>query len=241
MLKDEYLNRLIDAAHIEIYLSANDGGRIYWPWRMHPPKEATESYRRSCDKYIIDSDPLDDSVTTKDCFDAGIKYQADIVSLADVYLDKDATVDSILEGLEDYDDHAFGGQLLLPLQAPFVECWQELGEPTNHLIGIGGLKDAHVSERITAAQELREAVGPNVWLHGFGWGVSGRLSNEIRNNPDLLDSTDYSTPMQSVDYTYENGGESMSVAAMQAATQLITDLRSVTPFITEDTNQQTLF
>ena len=228
MLRDEYLRRLIDHANVQLYLSANDGARIYWPWRMQPPKNACRSYRNACERYIIDSDPLDDSVTTTDVLDSAHKLNAEVGSLQDVYHDKNATVDSLLRGLEIADDHAFDGDLLLPLQQPYVDCYEELGRPSNHLIGLGGLKDAPNRERIKAARQLRNHVGPDVWLHGFGWGPTGELARAIRNDADLLDSLDYSTPVQSVDYSLSTSGdERMSVTAAYAGARLVRDLREV--------------
>lgn len=234
MLRDEYLHRLVDASHIELYLSSNDGARIFWPWRMQPPKEATRRYRDACKRYIVDSDPLDDSVTATDVLDCAHKLDAEVASLQDVYQNKDATVDSLLKGLEIADDHAFSGDLLLPLQQPYVDCYAELGEPSNHLIGLGGLKRGTPYNRIEATREFRAEYGPDPWLHGFGWGVSGELSKTIRANPDFLDSVDYSTPIQrAINKVQLPGDERMSVQAMHAATRLVSDLRSVTPFTTE--------
>lgn len=237
MLRDEYLRRLIDGAFVDLYLSANDGARIYWPWRMQPPKEATQNYRNACEQYVIDSDPLDDSVTTVDVLDTAVRTDAEVASLQDVYQDKDATVDSLLSGLEIADSHDFDGALLLPLQEPFVECWQELGEPTDHWLGIGGLKDATPRRRLTATHRLRDAVGSDPHIHGFGWGVDG-IANEIRQTPDLLDSLDYSTPMQGASMSGSKGKERMTIAAMEAATKLIHDLREVSKHPTEQTHQQ---
>lgn len=230
MIRDEYLRRLIDGAHVRLYLSANDGARLYWPWRMQPPKEATKSYRDACEHYIIDSDPQDENVTTQDVLDTAHRLDAEVASLADVYLDKDATVDNLLKGLEIADDHAFDGRLLLPLQDPYVECWKEIGEPTNHWLGIGGLKDGRPRERLAAASSLRDVVGGDVWIHGFGWGVDG-IAPEIRRSPGLLDSLDYSSPMQdAATDACSPGDERMSVAAMGAGRRLVRDLREVSVF-----------
>jgi len=231
MLRDEYLRRLVDESHIELYLSANDGKRIYWPWRMQPPKEATQGYRNACEKYIIDSDPLDDTVTATDVLDTAHKLNAEVASLQDVYQDKDATVDSLLKGLEIADSHAFDGELLLPLQDPYVECYKELGEPRDGLIGIGGLKDGTTHERLAAVEELRSYVGNDVWIHGFGWGPTDHLSREIRRKPNLLDSVDYSSPMQNLSTDTLPGEERMSIAAMRAGLQLVKDLRKCSPYI----------
>jgi hypothetical protein len=231
MLRDEYFRRLVDEAHIELYLSSNDGARVFWPWRMQPPKEARMSYRNACERYIIDSDPLDDNVTTEDVLDCAHKLDAEVASLQDVYQDKEATVDSLLKGLEIADDHAYDGQLLLPLQDPFVECYKELGEPSEHMIGIGGLKKAAPHRRIKTVKTFREEVGYDPWLHGFGWGLSGGLDSTIRQNPELLDSVDYSTPIQTAVNKVDLAGEErMSVQAMHAATRLVQDLRKVTPY-----------
>lgn len=231
MLRDEYLRRLIDEAHIQLYFSSVDGARIYWPYRMMPPKEARSKYRNACEKFIIDSDPLDDNVTTEDVLDCAHRLDAEVASLQDVYQDKEATVDSLLKGLEVADDHPFDGQLLLPLQEPFVECYREIGEPEDHLIGIGGLKKASPEKRIKEAKKFRAGVGYDPWLHGFGWGLSGGIDSTIRQNPDLLDSTDYTTPIQQGINSVELAGkERMSVQAMYASARLVQDLRRVTPY-----------
>lgn len=230
MLRQEYLRRLVDGAHVQLHLSANDGARLYWPWRMQPPKEATGSYRDACEQYVIDSDPLDDDVTAEDVLDTAHRLDAEVASLQDVYQDKDATVDSLLRGLEVADDHAFDGTLLLPLQAPYVECWRELGEPIDAWLGIGGLKDARPKARLTAATDLRDAVGTDAWIHGFGWGVDG-ISPTVRQRPGLLDSLDYSSPIQNAATDdCSSGKERMSVAAMGAAKRLIHDLREVSEY-----------
>lgn len=230
MLRDEYLRRLVDGAHVEIYLSGMDGARIYWPWRMLPPKSATKSYRNACERFVVDSDPLDDGVTTEDVLDTAHRLNAEVASLQDVYQDKDATVDSLLHGIEVADSHDFDGELLLPLQKPYGECWRELGEPTEHLLGIGGLKDARDAERLKAARELRTAVGSGAWLHGFGWGVQG-LSDAIRDSPGLLDSVDNSTPVQNnVANDATPGDEVKSVNAARAGAKLVEDLREVSEY-----------
>jgi len=234
MIRDEYLRRLVDAAHIELYLSANDGARVYWPWRMQPPSEASLSYRDACERYIIDSDPLDDSVTTVDVLDTAARLDAEVASLQDVYQDCEATIDSLLDGLAVADDHPFDGDLLLPLQEPFDDCWRELGEPTGHLLGIGGLKDADDRERINAALQLRAAAGDDVWIHGFGWGPRGRLADMIVDDPGLIDSVDYSTPVQNAtSVSVKPGTERMSVVAANAAATLVQDLRRVSPYVAE--------
>lgn len=230
MLRQEYLRRIVDGAYVDLYLSSNDGARIYWPWRMQPPKEASRAYRDACEQYIIDSDPLDDDVGTPEVLDTAFRLEAEVASLADVYQEYDATVESLLSGLEVYDDHSFGGDLLIPLQSPVAEMYEEIGEPEGHMIGIGGLKKASNAERLRELRSLRDVTGPDVHIHGFGWGIQG-LKREINENPDLLDSVDYSTPIQTAITGVTPGKERMSVQAMKAATQLVSDLRDVSEYV----------
>lgn len=259
MLRDEYLRRLVNGAHVELYLSANDGARIFWPWRMQPPKEASRNYRDACEKYIIDSDIGDPSVTLDECLDTAFRLDAEMVALVDYmpfeYYEREldpekdqeaweafqslrdeyssayaATLDSLTSGLEAVKEHPFEGEVLIPLQEPWVECWHELGQPRNHILGIGGLKEGKPRERIEAARKLRSAVGDEMWIHGFGWGVEG-IADEIRSDPTLIDSIDYSTPMQdSATDRCTPGKERMSVAAMGSARRLIRDLREVSEY-----------
>jgi len=228
MIREEYLRRLIDATHVDLYLSGSDGARIYWPWRMEPPKEASQSYRDACERYVIDSDPMDDGVTTRDVLDTAHRLDAEVASLADVYQDKDATVDSLLRGLEVADDHAFDGTLLLPLQQPYAECWAELGEPAGDVwVGLGGLKDAGDAARVQGARSFRDAFGDAAHVHGFGWGPTPDLAAAIRDDPALLDSLDYSTPVRTPPIEVTPGKERASVRAAYAGSRLVRDLREV--------------
>lgn len=228
MIREEYFRRLVDSAHVELYLSGADGARIYWPWRMEPPKEASQSYRDACEVYVIDSDPQDDDVTTTDVLDTAADLNAEVASLADVYQDKKATVDSLLHGLEAADDHRFDGTLLLPLQRPFAECYREIGEPSGDVwVGLGGLKDASDAARVEGAKLFRDAFGTDAHLHGFGWGPTPELAAAIRSEPTLLDSLDYSTPVRNPPSKVTPGDERMSVLAAYAGARLVRDLREV--------------
>lgn len=240
MIRPEYLRRLVDAAHVDLYLSGSDGARIYWPWRMEPPHEATKTYRDACENYVIDSAPQRDDITNADALDTGHALDAEVVSLADVYQDMRGTVASLLDGLSVADGHPFDGTLLLPLQSPYVECWKELGEPTDCWLGIGGLKGESDATRVRAARHLRDAVGDEAHIHGFGWGPSDHLGAVIREQPELLDSLDYSTPVRHTSMPMDPmlGKEHKSVLAAFAGARLVRDLRRVTPFVEEPADNQ---
>jgi len=257
MLRDEYLRRLIDETYVDLYLSGNEGCRIYWPWRMQPPWEATHSYRNACEKYIVDSGPQRPSVGNEDVLDKAFKTNADMALLVDYFpFDKyaetlnpednpdeweayqdlrreygdafTATVDSIERGIELYLSHPFDGEIIIPLQAPYDECYQHF--PGFDRYSIGGLNRGTERERIGAAVTVRE-LAPDVWLHGLGWGARDKLVASVHENPNLIDSVDYSTPMQTAIDSVTAGKERMSVQAARAGARLIEDLRKFTPYI----------
>jgi len=233
MIREEYPRRLVDQAYVDLYLSATDGARIYWPWRMQPVHEANRRFRDSCESYIIDSSFKDESITNADVLDCAHALEAEMAVLADVIHDKEATVDAVLEGLELYDDHAYDGDIMVPLQAPHDECYRDLAGQAD-AYAIGGVKDASDGEKVAAARSVRDLAGPEVQLHGLGFGVTDTLIEAVRERPGLLDSLDYSTPVQrAMNEPMLAGEERMSVVAAQAAATLVEDLRAVSPYPSE--------
>lgn len=228
MIREEYLRRLVDSAYVDLYLAGNDGARIYWPWRMARENGSLGSrHRNACENYWVDSSIGNEDYGNQEVLDDAHKYDAEGVLLADTEGNFEQTVDAILEGLELADDHAFDGDIIIPLQAPFDECYAEFAGQSDHY-AIGGLRKASDRERIEAAQTVRELAGYDIHLHGLGWGPRDTLAKAIHDNPDLLDSMDYSTPVQSNTGAMP-GDERMSVTAANAAARLVRDLRRVSP------------
>lgn len=261
MIRTEYLQRLVDEAYVDLYLSSNDGHRIYWPWRMQSPAEASQSYRNVCEHYIIDSEPQSPHVGNRAVLDEAVRVDADMVLLADYFpfdhypeiLDPEddpaawaayeraqrefgdaysASLHSVREGLALAEDHPFDGDVILPLQAPHADAVGEL--PAHDRYAIGGLKGASSSDyrRVDAARAVRE-VAPNAWIHGLGWGATEGVVAALHDDPDLLDSLDYSTPMQTAIENIDAGDERMSVQAARAGAKLVEDLRRFSPHLTD--------
>ena len=228
MLREEYLRRLVDDAHIDLYLAGNDGARIYWPWRMARENGSLGNrHRNACENYWVDSSIFNDDYQNQHVLDDAHKYNAEGALLEDTMGDYSETVKNVHEGLALADDHAFDGDIIIPLQEPYTDCYLEFeGESTHY--AIGGLNKGTDSQRIKAAKEVREIAGNDIHLHGLGWGVTDGLASELHQNPTLLDSIDYSTPIQS-NTDAKAGDERMSVVAMKAGTRLVEDLRKVTP------------
>ena len=228
MLRDEYLRRLIDEAYVDLYLAGNDGARIYWPWRMARENGSLgDRHRNACENYWVDSSIFNSDYQNKEALDDGHKYDAEAVLLADTMGDYEQTVESIHRGLEIAETHPFDGTVIIPLQKPYDACYQEFAGESTHY-AIGGLNRGGDRQRIEAARTVRDVAGDDIHLHGLGWGIGDQLAGAIHDNPDLLDSVDYSTPIQS-NTDAEPGAERASVTAMGAGMRLVRDLRRVTP------------
>lgn len=231
MIREEYLRRLVDACHVDLYLSATDGARTYWPWRMMPVHEADKRHRNACEHFVLDSSFQHEYITNEDVLDKAAALDVEMTVLADVWHDKDATVDAILDGLELYDDHEFDGDILVPLQPPHDECYADLAGQAD-AYAIGGVKDASDATKIDATRAVREVAGDDAHLHGLGFGVTDTLVEAVQDDPALLDSVDYSTPIQNaMNDPALPGKERMSVVASRAATQLVEDARKLSPFV----------
>lgn len=179
---------ILDACPVEYYLSANDNVVSRWPWRMQPPHEACERYRDASDRYIVDSAPLRDNIGNREVIEAGIEMDATAIILEDIYLDCEATIDSVRAGLDLVDDLGYRGEVIVPLQRPYGECYDAL-EGASDWYALGGLKDSSGHERVRELRAFHE-LAPDVRVHGLGWGVDSPLAAAVRETPDLLHSAD---------------------------------------------------
>lgn len=247
MLRDEYLRRLVDESYIDIYLSGNEGARIYWPWRMQPVHEATQSYRNACEKFIIDSSFNREEITNQDVLDKALALDAEYAVLADVYQDKDGTVEAILDGLSLYDDHAFDGDVIVPLQAPHDQCYRDLEGQGIDYVAVGGLKDAGTRKQISATRSVRDTVGVGTHIHGLGFTLASKDGtptgwvSAIHDNPDLIDSIDNSKYIQQIitqERDIDKGEERRSVDCMEISQLLVRDLRRVSSYTGVESGRQ---
>lgn len=231
MIRDEFLRRITDAAYADLYLSATDGARGYWPYRMQPVHEADKRHRNACEHYIVDSSFSDETITNEDVLDCAASLDAEIAVLADVWHDVDATVEAVLDGLELVDDHCYEGGIMVPLQPPHDECYRRLEGQGIDVWAIGGVKDADGDVKIESSRAVRREAGEDTHIHGLGFGVTDQLATAVRDDPALLDSLDYSTPVQdAINVPTAPGKERMSVVAARAMAELVADARRLSPF-----------
>ncbi len=234
MLRDEHLRRLMDDAYVDLFLAGVDGARIYWPWRMARENGSLyDRYRNACEVFWVDSSIFNDEYGNWDVLSDAVDMNAEGVLLADTMGDFDETIKSVTEGLDIADDHAFAGDIIVPLQYPFDECYAQFAGESDYY-AIGGLnKTSTDGPRIKAAKTVRELAGDSIHLHGLGWGPREELVREIHENPALLDSIDYSTPIQSSTEAMA-GDERLSVTAAESGARLVRDLRLLTPNVDFD-------
>lgn len=238
-----YLSKLISAANADPYISINVGSatakhgtRSYYPFRLEPvheiPKSATD--HPHCFKYIVDSSIKNKEYDNTDVLDTALRVNSDAVILADVWHDVDATVDAIVDGLTLYHTHDYEGDVIIPLQPPHDECFKKLmdrGVSKTHTFALGGLKDTNSdAKKINAARSVRN-IAPDIELHGLGFGITDKLASEIRDNPSLLDSIDYSTPAQNAIPNTTRGEERLSSVAAQAGAELIEHTRKISKLV----------
>ena len=234
MISQDYVDRILDACPIEVYLSANDGAQTSWPFRMQPTHEANYRYADIAETFVVDSAWQKPELGNRDALDKGAELGADVVVLADVFGDCDATVDALLEGLEVADDHEFGGKLMLPLQPPHDKCYLEIGDHDDVWWAIGGVKDWHATEKVQAAETLRGVAG-DVRLHGLGWGATDEVVRAVRENPSLVDSIDSrSSHADAMEHPVWPGSERSTVTAVHCVAHLLEACRRMSPELSED-------
>jgi len=101
------------------------------------------------------------------------------------------------------------------------------------------VKDAPPQEKIDAARTVRSVLGSEAHVHGLGYGVTDKFAAAVQDDPALLDSIDYSTPISnSCTSDTDNGDERLSVVATRASAALVEDIRKLAGFPDEDSDQK---
>ena len=200
MIDRQYVDRLTRASPVQFYVSGIDGARCWFPWRLvkaggHDGIGSRKRHAGKCDCLMVDSNFKDDLVTNEVVLDEAAILGADSAVLADVYHDMEATVDALIDGLQLAADHQYDGTVVLPLQAPHIECYDRVAPhaPDGVWWAIGGLKDVLPAKKIQVARRFRDHVGPDAHIHGLGFGVTDEMARYIRKDPAVLDSIDSAT------------------------------------------------
>lgn len=204
----KHVNNLSQDAVVDIYLSGGNG-RIYWPNRLQPAKrgDSTPSVRESCQQYMLDSGFKDGGVSMEQLIEMTYERQPeyvipnDTVNTPDVAMRTavEETAEKVAAFLDKIDEAAFPATLLIPLQPPHDFHYAYLHEHYPRQVrrghfALGGMKNKTPEEQIAHIKQFRRVAGYDAYVHGFGLGASRQLIEELRENPALLDSVDFSTP-----------------------------------------------
>lgn len=207
---------------------------------VHEVPDSATSIPR-CHTFILDSSFKDESITNDDVINTAAGIGADAAVLADVYHQPYETIEALETGLTLISEHTYDCTAVLPIQPPMKHSLDGLArstiDPTEHIIAIGGLKDAPVNTKVTAAQTVRERLGADVTIHGLGFGVTTGLAVALQNQPHLLDSIDSATLIQKNQSAGPPGDGRMLSAAAATNAQLIHDLRLLSP-LADTTDEQ---
>lgn len=214
-----YLDTIVEDSYADVYGALNQAMAKY-PYCIGNVTWSSPSLAKRSEKYILDSDISDDDVTNEEVIDRGEYLDADVVVAKDVISDPSATTDSIVEIFElreTYED--YDPTIIAPLQSDentshldhFFKMERRLADHGFSLddewVAVGGIKDAGTVEQLSAAIDVRHAVGGDQHVHLFGAGMSWDWAVIINRLPWLIDSLDMSTAVQQVTNGYVYDGD----------------------------------
>lgn len=188
------------ASRCKIY-AASYNAHYWYPWKLSKAGKGWDALDRSCIEMILDSNVQDESVTNKEVLAEAIKRRPAKVIPKDYVDDPEATRESLLEFEElASNESEFRSEIIPVIQRDHVDHLEKHAEfyERYSYLAIGGMLGIEPLEQVKIIKAVRDHVGDNTYLHGFGMGTSLHLIKALRHNPQLLDSVDMSTAEQMV-------------------------------------------
>lgn len=183
------------ASRCKIY-AASYNSHYWYPFKLSKVGKGWDALDRSCIEMILDSNVQDGGVSNEEVLEEAIKRRPAKVVPKDYVNDPEATRESLIEFEELANaEPEFRSDIIPVIQGDHVdhlERYDAFYDQYSYL-AIGGMLGIEPLEQVKIIKEVREHVGNNVYLHGFGVGTSLHLIKALRHNPDLLDSLDMST------------------------------------------------
>jgi len=187
--------------------SSSYNARYYYPFKLHKANGGWDSLETSCLDLMIDSNISDEETENKEIIEYATDVRANTIIPKDYLHQPERTLNSTIEFQKIIDDNYsdFRPNIMPVLQEPHVEHLKEHQSfyKDYNYIAIGGIKgNSHTTEeKVDIIRGVRDIVGDNTHIHGFGIGCSLGLIKAIRSNPNLLDSLD----MASAEEMVKNG------------------------------------
>ena len=181
---------IISQCPIKVFAAGNMD-RYWYPYRLQTCEYAKPSVRRQSLEYMIDCAINNEEITNEDVLDAAIEHNATYVIPKDYFGEMDKTTDSVLEFLDEHKRRECTATPIIPLQPPHADHYDDL--PGYGMYALGGLNQLSSEEIIQYLHEFDDKVPSSVYRHGFGFGTTLKLIQELAHNPHLLDSLDVSS------------------------------------------------
>lgn len=228
---------IIDACPIDIYV-ASINPRWGYPHKLMSYYEARPGVGDSCRALIVDSG-YSRVGEMDEILDAAVKVGADVIIPPDITPGVDgyeeegdalAHADEMEWYYWDYERHDFDGDILVPIQAPYLEHIDALRnwKPDSHLnwkddpaydwdedmvdkrgarpsmtvdwlqkfdgVAIGGLRNLQPHRVVRVLRSVRGRVPASKHIHALAPGTDMDVLTSLRDEPELVDSLDVSTP-----------------------------------------------
>lgn len=202
MRKSRFLD---EEAPIDVYLADNQPC-IEYPLRVQSVNHISPTTVSHCRHSIVDSNIGDESIDNQSVIETAENYGVETVVPCDVIGDYDETVSQIRDMAVRIEKSETVENMFAPIQGTSVEEYamnanalhstiesSGLGEFV-YTYAIGGIKDIGTDKQIEHAKAIRE-MNSDMNLHLFGGGMSMKWIKTLRENPNLIDSLDMSTPV----------------------------------------------
>ena len=176
--------------------AASYNAQYWYPYKLTKAGRSWDALDRSCIEMILDSNVQDESVTNEEVLEEAIDSQPAKVIPKDYVDDPEATRESLIEFEElAADEPKFYADIIPVIQGDHVAHLEKYADfyGKYSYLAIGGMLGIKPIEQVRIIKDIRNHVGNNTYLHGFGMGTSLHLIKALRENPKLLDSIDMAT------------------------------------------------
>lgn len=206
--EQHFKDNILEGAFAEFY-AADHTVMCNYPLRLGNAKKGSSSPTIAAKStYILDSNIAEDDIDNERVVTRGMDIEADIVVPNDSLGNPTETTEEILDMFDLLDEYGYQPEVIIPLQhdnetthREHYEIIRERLDETgrdirNHRLAVGGVKDSGFSEQLQATISVREHVGEEMDIHGFGFGANWNWLVAIRRCPWLIDSFDNSSSVQ---------------------------------------------
>jgi hypothetical protein len=170
-----------------------------WPYRLQKIQQADKEISNRACEYILDSGYKDPSVSNEDILEKASEIRPNLIIPKDYPEEQPAkTARSLAEFKEAYDDNPnVRANILAPVQPPYDKTYENHREIYQQFtrFALGGLHCFRdTAGQIQSIKRFNEVLPHDAHIHALGVGMNVEFMYYLRQNPELIDSIDISTP-----------------------------------------------